>query len=291
MKSDSDPSSNDKIPSFFSNDIKNNSKSLGFQKITNNTNSNEITTNTYPTKAPRVTNRIHLPSLAIGAGIAVVCIFCGVLIVNVINNESSETLDEISIKDSSDLITEITLSSLTDNASPYLGNPNAPLTMIEFGDYQCTFCNKFFHETEPSILTDYIKTGKVKILFKDFIVVGADSLNAANASHCANDQNAFWEYHSILYNNWAGEGTGWANLENLHKFANTLGLDMNTFSQCMSELKWQELVKSSYSDGIALGVSATPTFFVIDQNNEVIKIKGAQKYDVFKRVFDSQLER
>ena len=162
--------------------------------------------------------------------------------------------------------------------------------MVEFGDYQCTFCSKFFHETENSIITNYIKTGKVKVLFKDYIILGQDSINAANAAHCANDQKLFWEYHSMLYNNWAGENTGWADLVHLHEFANTLGLDMDVFSTCMSDLKWNELVNLSSKDGQKLGVSGTPTFFVIDQNNDVIKIVGAQHYDVFKQIFDSVLD-
>jgi protein-disulfide isomerase len=162
--------------------------------------------------------------------------------------------------------------------------------MVEFGDYQCTFCSKFFHETENSIITNYVKTGKVKMLFKDYIILGQDSMNAANAAHCANDQKLFWEYHSILYNNWAGEDTGWANLAHLHEFARALDLDFDEFSTCMSDLKWNELVNLSSIDGQKLGVTGTPTFFVIDQNNDVIKIVGAQHYDVFKEIFDSVLE-
>jgi len=245
--------------------------------------------NIHATKVVRSTNRIHLPSLAIGAGIAVACIFCGVLMVNMLNDETMPILDKIPQKQT-EIVKKQSLSVFIDNASPALGNPNAPITMVEFGDYQCTFCSKFFHETENSIITNYIKTGKVKILFKDYIILGQDSMNAANAAHCANDQKLFWEYHSMLYNNWAGEDTGWADLTHLHEFANTLGLDMNVFSTCMSDLKWNELVNLSSIDGQKLGVTGTPTFFVIDQNNDVIKIVGAQHYDVFKQIFDSVLE-
>ena len=285
MESDSD----DKLPSFFLNDSKNDQESLDAQKRTNKTESNETLSDIHTTKVVRSTNRIHLPSLAIGAGIAVACIFCGVLMVNMINSETTPVLAETPQKQTE--ITKIqSLSVFTDNASPILGNPNAPITMVEFGDYQCTFCSKFFHETENSIITNYIKTGKVKILFKDYIILGQDSINAANAAHCANDQKLFWEYHSMLYNNWAGEDTGWADLTHLHEFANTLGLDMNVFSTCMSDLKWNELVNLSNKDGQKLGVSGTPTFFVIDQNNDVIKIVGAQHYDVFKQIFDSVLD-
>ena len=285
MESDSD----DKLPDFFLNDSKNGQESLDVQKRINKTESDETLSDIHATKVVRSTNRIHLPSLAIGAGIAVACIFCGVLMVNMINSETTPVLAETPQKQTE--ITKIqSLSVFTDNASPILGNPNAPITMVEFGDYQCTFCSKFFHETENSIITNYIKTGKVKILFKDYIILGQDSMNAANAAHCANDQKLFWEYHSMLYNNWAGEDTGWADLTHLHEFANTLGLDMNVFSTCMSDLKWNELVNLSSIDGQKLGVTGTPTFFVIDQNNDVIKIVGAQHYDVFKQIFDSVLE-
>ena len=284
-----EPDSDDKLPSFFLNDSKNGEENLNVQKKINKTESNETLSDIHTTKVVRSTNRIHLPSLAIGAGIAVACIFCGVLMVNMINSETTPVLAETPQKQTE--ITKIqSLSVFTDNASPILGNPNAPITMVEFGDYQCTFCSKFFHETENSIITNYIKTGKVKILFKDYIILGQDSINAANAAHCANDQKLFWEYHSMLYNNWAGEDTGWADLAHLHEFANTLGLDMDVFSTCMSDLKWNELVNLSSKDGQKLGVSGTPTFFVIDQNNDVMKIVGAQHYDVFKQIFDSVLD-
>ena len=284
-----EPDSDDKLPSFFLNDSKNGEENLNVQKRINKTESNETLSDIHTTKVVRSTNRIHLPSLAIGAGIAVACIFCGVLMVNMINSETTPVLAETPQKQTE--ITKIqSLSVFTDNASPILGNPNAPITMVEFGDYQCTFCSKFFHETENSIITNYVKTGKVKMLFKDYIILGQDSMNAANAAHCANDQKSFWEYHSMLYNNWAGEDTGWADITHLHEFANTLGLDMDMFSTCMSDLKWNELINLSSIDGQKLGVSGTPTFFVIDQNNDVIKITGAQRYDVFKEIFDSVLE-
>ena len=292
MESDPKSPSDDNVPSFFSSNDKNteelshvkNDKTYSFEQPLK--------------KSQRTSNRIlHWPSLGIGAGVAIACIFSVFLIlpspswesVNIINTEPPQVLDEITINDIS--TKKPTIASFYDNASPILGNPNAPLTLVEFGDYQCTFCKKFFHETEESILINYVETGKVKMLFKDYIVVNDDSLNAASAAHCANDQQMFWQYHSTLYENWDGEGTGWASFEHLHQFAATLGLDMNEFSECMSESKWKELVNSSHGDGRALGVDATPTFFIINQNNEAVKIVGAQHYDVFQDVFDSLLEK
>jgi len=285
MEPDPKPSSNDKVPSFFSDGDKT-TENLHFEKIKKNDSIESSSKTT--TQSSKLT--IHWPSLGIGAVIAVACIFFGIMMANMVDTESTQILDEITINEIGS-IKKPTFSSFTDNSSPILGDSNAPLTLIEFGDYQCTFCNKFFHETIESILTNYVETGKVKILFKDFIVVGQDSMHAANAAHCANDQQMFWQYHSILYNNWAGEGTGWVSSEQLNKFANTLGLDMAKFSNCVSELKWKKLVNASHDDGVALGVTATPTFFVIDQNKNVIKITGAQQYDVFKEVFDSSLEK
>ena len=286
----SKPSSNDKVPSFFSEGDKT-TENLHFEKIKKN---DSIESSSKTTKqSSKLT--IHWPSLGIGAVIAVACIFFGIMMANMVDTESTQILDEITINEIGS-IKKPTFSSFTDNASPILGDENAPLTLIEFGDYQCTYCKKFFRETVESILINYVETGKVKMLFKDFIVVdgavgGNDSMNAANAAHCANDQGMFWQFHSTLYNNWAGEGTGWISSEQLNKFANTLELDMNEFSNCVSELKWKKLVNASHDDAVALGVTATPTFFVIDENRNVLKITGAQHYDVFKEVFDSALEK
>jgi len=290
MEPDPNPSSNDKVPSFFSEGDKT-TENLHFEKIKKN---DSIESSSKTTKqSSKLT--IHWPSLGIGAVIAVACIFFGIMMANMVDTESTQILDEITINEIGS-IKKPTFSSFTDNASPILGDENAPLTLIEFGDYQCTYCKKFFRETVESILINYVETGKVKMLFKDFIVVdgavgGNDSMNAANAAHCANDQGMFWQFHSTLYNNWAGEGTGWISSEQLNKFANTLELDMNEFSNCVYELKWKKLVNASHDDAVALGVTATPTFFVIDENRNVLKITGAQHYDVFKEVFDSALEK
>ncbi|KFM20533.1 putative disulfide bond formation protein D [Marine Group I thaumarchaeote SCGC AAA799-D07] len=286
MKSNSEQPSDDNLPSFF---LKDDKITQDISKKRNNYDKSFESSPKTDTHSSKLTIRIHWPSLAIGAGIAVACIISVMLMANVITYDETKVLDEILIKEDN-TIKKQSVSILIDNASPPLGNENAPVTMVEFGDYQCTFCNKFFHETEGSIITNYVKTGKVKILFKDFIILGNDSLNAAVASHCANDQKMFWQYHSILYNNWDGEDTGWAAIEHLYEFANVLNLDMNEFSTCMSESKWQELVNLSNIDGNNAGVTGTPTFFVIDQSNNVIKITGAQHYDVFKEVFDSMLE-
>ena len=99
----------------------------------------------------------------------------------------------------------LTASKLIKDGSPILGNPTAPITILEWGDYQCTFCYKFHQNTLETIEKDFIKTGKVKLVFKDFPLNGPDSKLAAEATYCAEDQGKYWDYHNELYKNWAGE--------------------------------------------------------------------------------------
>ena len=234
---------------------------------------------------------IHGPSLGIGVAIAVAAIFGAYFALNNLNQEKPLVLE-----DASDIIQDTEPQKLkkevfTANASPYLGDQNAPITMVEFGDYQCFFCNRYFHETEHDVLKNYVETGKVKILFKDFTIIGPDSINAAHATHCANEEGKFWQYHDILYNNWTGENNGWASSENLFKFAEEIGLNTDNFNECMLEARYQDLIIASNNDAKALGLDGTPGFFIIGPDNEVTRISGAQPYDVFKRTFDSELNK
>jgi protein-disulfide isomerase len=116
-------------------------------------------------------------------------------------------------------------------------------------------------------------------------------MNAAHAAHCANEEGKFWEYHDILYNNWTGENNGWASSENLLKFAKEIGLDTDNFSECMLDVRYQDMIIASNNDAKSLGLDGTPGFFIIGPDNEVTRISGAQSYDVFKRAFDSELNK
>jgi protein-disulfide isomerase len=230
---------------------------------------------------------LHGPSIGIGAGIAIVSILATFFVINLIDDSPELEFEEKTPTQDS----QVALSLFTANASPYLGDENAPITLVEFGDYQCFFCNKFFHETEGNILKNYVETGKVKIIFKDFTIIGPDSIAAAQATHCANDQGKFWEYHDTLYNNWAGENNGWASLDNLTKFANDIQLDQEEFVKCMNDGKYQQRVTANNNDARTLGLTGTPGFFVIGPDNQITKIGGAQPYDVFVRLFESELQK
>lgn len=185
---------------------------------------------------------------------------------------------------------KVTLDIITDNSSPLLGSKDATITMVEFGDYQCFYCHKFFNNTESNIVKNYIDTGKVKMVFKDFTIIGQDSVSAANAAHCAQEQGKFWEYHDILYNNWSGENTGWASATNLAQFAKQVGLTQDQFNQCMTQAKYMPVVRGSVSDANTLGLTGTPDFFIIGPDNSVTKVVGAQPYEVFDEIFKSKLQ-
>ncbi|MEX0639495.1 MAG: thioredoxin domain-containing protein [Nitrosopumilaceae archaeon] len=237
---------------------------------------------------PKITRGLHGPSLGIGAGIAIVSIISVFFAMNVIDTNPELQFEE---KTPTQENQEVALSLFTDNASPYLGNENAPITLVEFGDYQCLFCSKFFHETEPAILKNYVETGKVKIIFKDFTIIGPDSIAAANAAHCANDQGKFWEYHDTLYNNWGGENNDWASSENLSKFAQSIELNKEIFDKCTVEKKYDQLVTSSNNDARTLGLTGTPGFFIIGPDNQITKIPGAQPYESFQKIFEYELAK
>jgi len=233
---------------------------------------------------------IHGPSLAIGAAIASLSIIIVFFALNTINDEPKLAIEPA--QKSQELIsTNIISPTFLENGSPILGDPNAPVTLIEFGDYQCHFCNVHFHNTEHRLLENFIKTGKVKMIFKDFTIIGPDSVNAAHGTHCANDQGKFWEYHDILYNNWTGENNGWASSDNLLRFAQEIELDIDQWSDCMIDEKYSQIISYSSKDARELGITGTPAFFVIGPDNEITRISGAQPYEIFEKIFNSELEK
>lgn len=179
-----------------------------------------------------------------------------------------------------------TESKLIQNGSPIMGDPYAPITILEWGDYQCTFCHNFHQSTLNSIKQDFIETGKVKLVFKDFPLNGPDSVLAAEAAYCAQDQEKYWQYHDELYKNWGGENTGWVTRTSLDTFAKTVGIDLIQFNQCLDVHKYNERVNQMYNFGRDLGIDATPSFLIFN-NEKMIKIRGNQPLEVFLKSIDA----
>ncbi len=187
---------------------------------------------------------------------------------------NSETNDDI-----------LTAKALSENGSPIKGSLFAPITILEWGDYQCTFCYRFHQTSLNIIFEEYIKPGKVNLVFKDFPLNGPDSVLAAEASYCAGDQGKYWEYHDELYINWGGERTGWITRESLDKFAITVNLDLEEFNSCLDDKKYHQRVLDLEKFGKEIGINATPSFLIFN-DEKIIKITGNQPIDVFRMAID-----
>jgi protein-disulfide isomerase len=174
--------------------------------------------------------------------------------------------------------------------SPILGDPLAPITIVEFGDYQCHQCYNWFHNTKPMIMRDYIETGKANLVFVDFAFLGKDSPKAAQATYCADDQNMYWEYHNSLYTSQESKiDSGWASSERLKAFAFNLNLDMELFNECIDSEKYSKRVQYNSQQARDNGVRGTPGFFIVGSDYDQQQIGGAQPFSVFKRILDSMI--
>jgi len=173
-----------------------------------------------------------------------------------------------------------------------LGDANAKVTLIEYGDYQCPYCAQFFSQTESQIIQNYVNTGKVRMVFRDYAFLGAESTAAAEAAQCAEDQNKLWAYHDALYTakeaDFAGGGSEddefYTTAEFL-KLARQVGLDIPTFTSCINKGTDANIVAQEKSAATAAGVDSTPTFLI---NGTIVT--GAQPYSSFQQALDALLK-
>ena len=177
----------------------------------------------------------------------------------------------------------------TSMGSPFLGNPSAPITIMEFGDYQCHQCYNWYHDTNPSISRDYVETGNVSFVFMDLAFLGNDSPKAAQASYCAEDQGMYWDYHNLLSNSQEPEiDESWVNSERLKAFAFSLGLDMDLFDICLDSGKYSKRVQYNVQQAHVHDVKGTPGFFIVGPDGQQ-QIDGAQPFSVFKQILDPMI--
>ncbi len=175
------------------------------------------------------------------------------------------------------------------SGSPVLGSASAPITIVEFGDYQCEACYHWYHNTRADIIDNYIETGKVNLVFIDLPFLGRDSITAAQATYCADDQGKYWEYHETLYNFQEAIDNGWASKDRLVSFAFNLDMNMDEFNDCMDSSKYAKRVKANYDESQRFGAEATPTFLIISPDGNMKKITSAQPYSVFSQVIEPML--
>jgi len=176
-----------------------------------------------------------------------------------------------------------------DNA---MGDPNAPVTIIEYSDFQCPYCLRFYQQIEPEIIAKEVAQGRVRFIYRtmgDFI--GQESLDAAEAAYCAGEQNRFWEYHDMLFANWQGENVGSFAPDRLMKFAEALGLDMDAFRSCFESHTYRARAMKDKQDGFAAGVRGTPSFVIIAPDGSQQLMEGALPYTEFRKAIEEALKK
>jgi len=195
-------------------------------------------------------------------------------------------MEDKDMMDDKDMMEEKSMMSIggidISMAAPVEGSPDAPITIIEFGDYQCPKCDQWFLNEKPIVTTDLLDTGKAKLYFLDFTFLGDDSISAAQAAYCSGDQDMYQEYHSILYTNQGGINEGWASPAELKNFASEVGLDTTAFNECLDSGKYADRVSYNTEVGASLGVEGTPSFFIVASDGSVERIDGPQSASIFE---------
>jgi protein-disulfide isomerase len=195
-------------------------------------------------------------------------------------NTAKESQDSVKILD---LLT----NPVTQNASA-IGDKRANITLIEFGDYQCQYCAKFHREIRGQLINNYVASGEVKFLFKDFVINDKpgdkSSTLAAVGSYCAAEQGKYWDYHDELYSNSKGENTPWITKETLKKFAVNIKIpDIVKFSNCLESQRYSNLVMQNDNFAKSIGLTSTPSFILVTPGKQPLAIIGAQPYSVFEQ--------
>ena len=166
------------------------------------------------------------------------------------------------------------------NARHFNGDPNAPVTIVEFGDFNCGYCGKWAREVLPKINDKYVETGKVRMAYVHYPILGADSMKAAEAAECAGQQDRFWDYHLMLYSH---QGIGYTS-DNLKKLAEEMGLDTKNFHACLEDFADRAPLEDDIRLSQVMGVRGTPAFLV-----NGIPLAGAYPYEDFETVIEGSL--
>jgi len=185
-----------------------------------------------------------------------------------------------------------TLPTTNDNT---MGDPNAPVTVVEFSDFQCPACRAFFTQVEEPFIEEYVATGKVYFVYRSMGVwIGQESADAAEAAYCAGEQNKFWEYHDFLFANQTGENVGDFLQKRLIAFAEKIdGLDVGAFKDCLNSNKYAQKVNADGAEGRQMGVRGTPTLFVYltGSDTPLQPIQGVPAMADFRQILDAALQQ
>jgi protein-disulfide isomerase len=216
-------------------------------------------------------------------------IFSLLLISNFIYTDSNQHIGGKKIVAFAQTLDNLTLSTLISQGSPYYGNLSSSLVVVDFSDFQCHLCKRYVDNTEQQINSSYVQSDKVVYVFKHLPNRGFDSKNASLAAQCTNDQGKFWEFHKMLYANQGPIDSGWANNENLKKFASQLpNINFTEFNSCFDTKKYESFIDKDIALANSLGFTETPSFIIMTSDGSINeKIQGPKPFPIFKTVIDS----
>lgn len=174
---------------------------------------------------------------------------------------------------------------------PSLGNPEAPVTVVEFSDFQCPFCRRLYIQTLPQLKEKYIKTGKARFVYRDFPLTSIHGMaqKYAEAGECADEQGKFWQMHDMIFEKQEARGNGTIsdfNIGDLKAWAREIGLDGTAFDNCFDSGKYADEVQKDLNDGQTAGVTGTPGTFV---NGRLVQ--GAVPYAQFEAIIEEELKK
>ena len=176
---------------------------------------------------------------------------------------------------------------------PVIGNKDAKVTVIEFSDFQCPFCRRYFTQTFAQIKQNYIDTNKIRYVYRDYpLPFHPAALPYAEAAGCANEQGKFWEFHDLIYSEQNKQGAGtveYLGADAVKKIAADLGLDTARFNSCFDSEKYKDEVNKDLAAGSTAGVSGTPTFYIGSDKKGYVLLVGAQPYAAFQAAIDAEL--
>ena len=173
-----------------------------------------------------------------------------------------------------------TILQISVDNDAFKGEENAPVTIVEFSDFECPFCARFYTQTLPALEQQYINTGKVKFVYRDFpLSFHQNAQKAAEAAECAGDQGDFWGMHDKIFENQQS-----LDINSLKQWALDIGLDSAQFNSCLDNSKFAGEVNADFSQGESYGITGTPAFFI-----NGIKLVGAQPLSAFKQIIDQEL--
>ena len=178
----------------------------------------------------------------------------------------------------------VMMQGLIDQTRHFRGSPDAPVTIIVFSDFQCTYCGQFATDVEKRLENEYVWTGQIRVGYWQMAFLGDESQWAAEASECADEQGAFWKYHDYLFSHQNGENLGAFSKDNLKQYAIELGLNSDKFNECLDSGRYTEIIQEQNRTALDLGVETTPSFMINGQ-----PVVGIQTYDYFKQIIDGLL--